>query len=164
MKSTSQRRTAIAALLLAPALVACGFNVQTDQVYQAATGVNDRDGAVDVLNAVIVSGSDGSGTLAVTLVNNDQDDAHELTGITGDDSTATMEAIEVPANGLVNLAESGAVAITGDRVEPGNFVTLTLDFADGQTTELRVPVVAHEDEYDDVPLPKQTKPAAEATE
>ena len=50
MKSPIQRRAAIAALLLAPALTACGFNEQTDQVYQPAVGVNDRSDNVYVLN------------------------------------------------------------------------------------------------------------------
>ena len=71
MKSPSQRRLAIAALLLVPALASCGFNAQTDQVYQAAVGINDRSGEVDILNALIVSGEDGSGTFAGTLVNKD---------------------------------------------------------------------------------------------
>ena len=51
MKSPIQRRVAIAALLLAPALTACGFSEQTDQVYQPAVGVNDRSDTVYVLSA-----------------------------------------------------------------------------------------------------------------
>ena len=48
MKSTSLRRAAIAAAVLAPVLAACGFNAQTDQPYQPAEGVLNRDKDVDV--------------------------------------------------------------------------------------------------------------------
>jgi len=162
VKSASQRRTAFAALLLAPALAACGFGAQTDQVYQAATGIDDRSGEVYLLNALIVSGADGSGTFSATLSN--RSGATELTGIEGDGVTASMEPVPVAAGASVNLAEDGAVSILGDEVEAGGFVSLTLEFTNGQSTEVTVPVVRHEDEYADVPLPKRTKPAGEATD
>lgn len=164
MKSPSQRRAAFAALLLAPTLAACGFNAQTDQVYQPSTGVNDRDGSVDVLNALIVSGTDGSGTFAATLVNNDQDQSDELTGVTGEGVTASMEPVAVSAAGVVNLAESGDVSILGDAVKAGGWVSLTLTFANGDTSSVRVPVVTDTGDYTEVPLPKRTKPADEATD
>ena len=68
-----RRSIAAAALLLAvPALSACGvsFGAPTDQVYNPSVGVDDQSGQVDVLNALIVSGSNGSGTVVATLVNN----------------------------------------------------------------------------------------------
>jgi len=54
-----------AVLLTVPALSACGvsFGAQTDQVYNPSVGVDDRSGAVDVLNALVVSGANGSGTV-----------------------------------------------------------------------------------------------------
>lgn len=64
------RATAIGALALAaPALSSCSFS--TDKVYTPAPGANDRSERVDVLNAVIVSTAPDSGTLVVTLANND---------------------------------------------------------------------------------------------
>ena len=70
-----RRSLAVAALVLtAPVLSSCGvgFGAQTDQVYNPAAGVDVHSGSVDVLNALIVSGTDGSGTVIATLVNNDQ--------------------------------------------------------------------------------------------
>jgi len=64
-----RRLAALALVLLVPSLGACGFGYQTDKVYQPAVGVNNRSGAVAVLGAVVVSGSDGSGTFVTSLVN-----------------------------------------------------------------------------------------------
>ena len=68
-----RRVAALAMVLLAPVLGGCGIagihgnDYQTDQVYQPAVGVNNRSGVVDVLGAVIVSGSDGSGTFIAQM-------------------------------------------------------------------------------------------------
>jgi hypothetical protein len=153
VKSPTQRRTAIAALLLAPALTACGFNVQTDEVYQPAVGVNDRSGTVDVLNALVVSGADGSGTFAGTLVNSDATEDDRLDSVTGPEVTASKSVIPVPAGGTALLGKTGQVTVEGDVVEPGTFVELTFSFASGQTTTVKVPVVAATGDYADVPLP-----------
>lgn len=166
MKSPSRRRAAFAALLLAPALAACGFNVQTDQVYQPAEGVNDRSGEVDILNALVVSGRDGSGTFAGTLVNNNQTDDDKLTSVAGDEVTVNLDApIDVPAAGLVNLADDGDVTVEGTSVKPGGYVTLTFVFSSGQSTKMKVPVVVHGGDYGDVPLPlpKSSKPSDTAS-
>lgn len=154
MKSPIQRRVAIAALLLAPALTACGFNVQTDQVYQPAVGVNDRSGTVDVLNALIVSGTPGSGTFAGTLVNKDATADDQLDGVIGSGVTAARHTVDIPAAGNARLAESGLITLQGDAIEPGAFVELTLSFSSGQSTTVKVPVVAATGDYADVPLPK----------
>lgn len=151
MKSPIQRRAAIAALLLAPALTACGFHVQTDQVYQAAVGPNERDGDVDILNAVIVSAQDGSGTFAGTLVNNDTTTDNSLDSVSGPGITASRRAVEIPAADAVNLGESGLVTISGEEIEPGTFVELTFAFSGGDSVTVDVPVVAAEGPYADVP-------------
>src|SRR6478609_7881275 len=63
--------TAIGALVLAvPALSACGFNYATEREYTPGNGTNYQHGVVDVLNAVIVAGEDGSGTFIASLSNN----------------------------------------------------------------------------------------------
>lgn len=153
MKSPTQRRTAIAALLLAPALTACGFNFQTDQVYQPAVGVNDRSGSVDILNALVVSGTDGSGTFAGTLVNGDATEDDRLEIVTGPDITASKSTVPVPAGGTALLADTGKITVEGSGIEPGTFVELTFSFASGQMTTVNVPVVAATGDYADVPLP-----------
>jgi hypothetical protein len=158
----TQRRVAIAALLLAPALTACGFSQQTDQVYQPAVGVNDRSGQIDILNALIVSGEDGSGTFAGTLVNKNTTEADTLDSVTGPGITASRRSVEIPAGGNALLADTGRVTVTGDGIAPGKFVELTLAFASGQSTTVKVPVVAAEGDYAEVPLPSaSSSPAAE---
>jgi hypothetical protein len=152
---------AAAVLLTAPALSACGINfaAQTDQDYNPAVGVNDRTGMVDVLNALIVSGADGSGTVVATLVNNDQQNADSLRGVAGagDDSGLTASTggtTDIPAGGLLNLAEDGRVSIRGEGITPGSFVEITFSFERGKAVTMKVPVVSSSDsDYSDVPLP-----------
>jgi hypothetical protein len=145
-----RRSIAAAALVLAvPALSSCGvsFGAQTDQVYNPSTGVDDQSGEVDVLNALIVSGTSGSGTVVATLVNKNQDRPDTLTDVTGAgaDSGATVQVsgpTTIPAAGLLDLAKQGGVSIRGQRVSPGNFVTITFSFAHAKTILLEVPVVS----------------------
>jgi hypothetical protein len=152
---------AAAVLLAAPALSSCGvsFGAQTDQVYTPSAGVDDRSGQVDVLNALIVSGTDGSGTVVATLVNNDQQTDDTLKGVSGAGKDAGMTVkpggdTTIPAGGLLNLATKGAVTIRGQRVVPGNFVTITFSFDRAQSVTLDVPVVSHSNpDYAGVKVP-----------
>jgi hypothetical protein len=164
VKSPNQRRAAIAALLLAPVLTSCGFSAQTDQVYQAAVGVNDRSGAVDILNALVVSGTDGSGTFAGTLVNKDLTSADQLESVSGPGITASRRTVEVPAGGTALLAESGDVTLRGSGIEPGTCVELTFTFASGPSTTVKVPVVTATGDYADVPLPKASSSDSSSAE
>ena len=163
MKPTTQRRVAIAALLLAPALTACGFNAQTDQVYQPAVGVNDRSGTVDIIKALVVSGTDGSGTFAGTLVNKDQEEDDRLESVTGTDVTAAPRTVTIPAAKAVPLATSGAVGLTGEGIKAGGWVELTFVFSSGQSTTIKVPVVEATGDYADVTLPSTAKPSAKSS-
>ena len=152
---------AAAVLLAAPALSSCGvsFGAQTDQVYNPSVGVDDRSGQVDVLNALIVSGTDGSGTVVATLVNNDQQTDDTLKGVSGAGKDAGMTVkpggdTTIPAGGLLNLATKGAVTIRGQRVVPGNFVTITFSFDRAQSVTVDVPVVSHSNpDYAGVKVP-----------
>jgi hypothetical protein len=157
-----RRKLAVAAVVLAvPALSSCGvnFSAQTDQVYNPAVGVDDRSGSVDVINALIVSGTDGKGTVVATLVNNDQVNDDTLRGVTGagrdkDLKVTTSGDTTIKAGGLLNLATGGGVAATGKRVVPGNFVTVTFSFDRGQAVTLDVPVVSADNpDYKDVKVP-----------
>ena len=151
-----RRLAALATVLLVPVLGACGpsgfnSNYQTDEIYQPGIGVNERSGTVDVLGAVVVSTSSGRGTFVAGLANNDLEQDDTLNSITGEDVQVTVSTpVQVPAEGFVNLAESGAVSVTGESVRPGEFVRLTLEFASGQTTEINAPVVPYEGEYTDI--------------
>ena len=85
-----------------------------------------------------------------TLSNNDGAEEQSLTGISGGDGAiepAEFEAVTVPADGLVNLAEPPAdIVLTGD-FTAGNFVPLSFDFGNGERISLNVPVVADDTGY-----------------
>lgn len=154
------RRSIVAAavVLAAPVLSSCGFDPMTDQVYNPGVGVNDRDGAVDVLGAMVVSGTDGSGTIVAGLVNNDEVEGDALTGVTGAGQVSSLQVqapgpVEVPAGSLVQLADDGQVTVTGEEVRPGTFVELTFSFRNAESVTLDLPVVAARGDYADVPLP-----------
>jgi hypothetical protein len=152
-----RRSIAAAALLVAaPMLASCGFGEQTDQVYNAAAGVDNRSGSVYVLNALIVSGSKGSGTVVASLVNTDEQNGDVLTGITGDGLTVNGPTrTAVPAGVNVNLSTQGSYSASGQRILPGRFVKLTFTFQRAQQVTLDVPVMsASNPDYSDVPLPK----------
>lgn len=152
-----RRSIAAAALLVAaPMLASCGFGEQTDQVYNAAAGVDNRSGSVYVLNALIVSGSKGSGTVVASLVNTDEQNGDALTGITGDGLTVNGPTrTAVPAGDNVNLSTQGSYSASGQRIVPGRFVKLTFTFQRAQQVTLDVPVMSSSNpDYSGVPLPK----------
>jgi hypothetical protein len=165
------RRSLAAAVLVlaAPVLTSCGGNLdlQTNQVYNPAEGVDERSGEVDVLNALIVSGENGSGTVVATLVNNNQTTEDSLKGVAGAGQDASMQVTPggqtaIPAAGVLNLAEEGRIFVEGERVKAGYFVTMTFSFDRGQAVTVEAPVVnAAEPEYDDIPLPRPTSTATE---
>jgi hypothetical protein len=139
-------------VILVPALGACGFDYQTDQVYQPAVGVNNREGVVDVLAAVVVSGTDGSGTFVASLDNKSQTETAKLTNITGSDGiqVTLVKQVEIPPGELVNLADMGVASVTGQAIQPGGFARLTLEFESGETAEVNAPIVPREGQYSDV--------------
>jgi hypothetical protein len=158
-RSIAQATVVIAAAALSLGLSSCGrgFDQPTDQVYNPAVGVNDQDSDVDVLNAVIVSGTDGSGTLVATLVNNDQENDDALTGISaggGDQAQVTAPSTTtIEAGSLLNLLDEGGAKVEGESVKAGAFITLTFTFERAESATLDVPVVAHgEGAYADVPV------------
>ncbi len=79
---------------------------------QPRRGVDDRSGEVDVLNALVVSGADGSGTLIASLVNNDQTTPTPCAASPAAATTSSLEVTPggdtaIPAAGLLNLATDG---------------------------------------------------------
>ncbi|MCW2736025.1 hypothetical protein [Nocardioides sp.] len=143
--------TAAAVLALAASLASCGFDYATDRDYAVTSGATNRDGDVDVLSAVVVSAAEGSGTFVASLSNNLTDEPQTFTGVSGAEgatiTAAEFDPIEIPAGGLVNLADPPAgIVLTGD-FGPGSVVPLTLDFGDGERVSLNVPVVADDTGY-----------------
>lgn len=140
-----RRTLALATAVLAlPLLASCGFDVATGRVYTPAQGVNQRDASVDVLNAVIVSSEDGSGTFIASFANNDLEEAAAFEALEGiDQAQVTADEftpVQIPAGGFVNLAEEGGVEVSGD-FQLGDFVPLSVQFSSGEQVELDVPTV-----------------------
>lgn len=148
-----RRSTALAAVVigLPLGLSGCGFDAPTDQVYNPAVGVNNQDGQVDVLNALIVSAEDGSGTLVVSLANNDQSEPDALAGVSGQAEVAVSGDAAIPAGGLLVLSDD-TLAVTGESVRKGAFVRLTFTFENAASATVRAPVVGQDGPYADVPV------------
>jgi hypothetical protein len=172
----SRRKLALSfgALVLAvPGVSACGFNYATDREYTPGNGANNQHGTVDVLNAVIVSSEDGSGTFIASLSNNSPDEDIYLEALSfGSNSTiqvAPFDPIEVPAHGLVNLANGQGIKVSGE-LKAGDFITLSLGFDNGEAADLNVHIVVADDEYTDldngtgVPAPAGTPSAEESAQ
>lgn len=151
----SVRRAAGAVVLtvLLPLAAGCGFSDQTDQPFQYATGTNNRTGMVYVLNALVVSGSNGSGRLVAGLTNQDQVHADTLVQVSGSGLQANItKPVTLPPAGLTNLAKGTPITVTGSAIQPGGIVTLTFTFGHAQAATMEVPVVAHNAEYAAIPL------------
>jgi hypothetical protein len=142
--------TTAAVVALAAPLSSCGFDYATDREYRVTSAVDNREGAVDVLNAVVVSAAEGSGTFVASLSNNEPEKEQSLTGVAGQDGAVTaaeFEPITIGPGGLVNLAEPPAdIVLTGD-FEAGDVVPLTVDFGNGERVSLNVPVVLDDSGY-----------------
>lgn len=147
MRAMHLRRTLAllsGALLLTAPLSACGFDKATDRVNNIAAGVTDRDASLDVLNAVIVSAEEGSGTFIATFVNNDTEEEATVEALEGSESArvADFSPITVDPGGLLNLAaeEEEGVAVEGE-VAAGAVVPMRVQLSGGELIELDVPVV-----------------------
>jgi hypothetical protein len=140
-----------ALVLAVPVLASCGFDQATDRVNTIVNGTSDQDGVVDVLNAMVVSSEEGSGTFIATLSNNSPVDAISLDSLSfGSDATvqvAGFDPVEVPPHGLVNLADvEQGIKVAGE-FGAGEFINLTLGFSNGEAAEMQVPVVTEDGDY-----------------
>lgn len=178
MKSPFQRRTAFVAVLLAPALAACGFGAQTDQIYQAAQGVDNRATQVKILNASVVAGENGSGTFTGSF-DNGSGETQTLEKVTAEGVTATKNAasISVLPRQLLNLGKPvegpheemlPLLVLTGDPIIIGKFVRLTFTFSGVGDVTVNVLVVSNSPEvgheFSNVPVPSSAKPSTPAAE
>lgn len=130
-------------------VVGCGsnFNAQTQQQYQPAVGISNREGDVFSVNTLVVTDGEGNGTVVSALINQaDTNDA--LRSVTATDEGRQLQVeplpdsgIALPPNRLVQLGNEGLVRIRDDNLRAGYFVTLTFTFANAAPLELDVPVV-----------------------
>lgn len=144
--------SAAALALLAVPLTAC-TGADTDEIYQPAQGALNRDGDIDVLNALVVSTSEGQGRLIAGLASTGQE-PDELVNVTPAGDTDVQVQLEggdtqIPARGFLQLADDAAANITvsGEQVAPGGYVRLTLEFDKAEPAEVNVPVVAPGEDF-----------------
>jgi hypothetical protein len=137
----------VGALLIAvPGLTSCsatGRDAATNRDdNQIVPGASNRDATVDVLNAVVVSKADGSGTFIATLVNNSADADDTMASLSGlSIKVADFTPVSIPLRGLVNLASADqGIPVTGD-FSAGNYVAVTVGLGSGESVDLNVPVV-----------------------
>jgi hypothetical protein len=155
---------AAGALLSVSLLGGCGFDYATDRVNTIGAGVNDREGDVDVLGAVVIAGEDNSGVFVATLVNKDLENDTSLDAIAPSEQVAPLDAdspIEVVAGGRTSLFDEDAIAVGGE-FGAGDFVEVTLQFASGQVTTVEVPVVTPCHQYSPEALPDVTLPVGDS--
>lgn len=159
------RTVALAAALLlsVPALAACQNQAQTNAIYTPAEGVNDRDGSVDVLNALVVSDNQDGGRIIAGLSNNDTSEADELTGVSVAEGDAQVELgegdTEIPAGGNLQLADDDAAQVLVTGVALGRFVRVTFEFSNADAVTVNMPVVQAGDDFADVEVPGQVSPS-----
>ena len=133
-----------AGLAATAALTACGFSYPSDRVNNPVSGVDYRDGTVEILNAVVVAQQADSGTFVATFVNNSPTKTIGLQSASGDNTA--ISSVDAPSfslrpNGLLNLAEKKGIPVSGT-FALGQFVPISFTFDDGETADLQVPVVA----------------------
>jgi copper(I)-binding protein len=158
---------ATALLLSVPTLAACAA-AATNEVYTPTKGVNNRDGQVDVLHALVVSDGKDGGRLVAGLVNSDQSQEDTLTGVSADGGTAQVKLGDgettIPAGGLLQLANDDAAQVLVSGVKAGGYVRVTFQFADADPATLNVPVVQPGPDFEGVQVPGQVTPSVTAAQ
>jgi hypothetical protein len=163
-----RRRTSalVAGTLVATAaLASCGFDAATDRPYTPGVGVSDQDGQIDVLSAVVVSSAPGQGRFVASLSNSDQQDAGTFDSLSpaggSDVEAAEFAPVEIGPGALVNLVDTDPINLTGD-FEAGQFVTVTIGFASGESSTMDIPVVDNDGYYTDLDGPSGPDATADA--
>lgn len=155
-----RRRTGIALALAGLALAGCGanFNAQSQQQYQPAIGVSNRSGDVYAIDSLVVTDGRGNGTFVSALINQQARD-DTLQSVSAVDAKGSQLQVSAPSSGVrlpagqaVQLANSGAVRVSGASLQAGTFITLTLTFAQAAPLRIQVPVVTTQAPYDKVPV------------
>lgn len=160
LRRPARTTVALATAAMALGLSSCSYDNPTDMVYNPGIGVNDQSSSVDVLNAVIVKGSDTStgGVLVTTLVNNEEQSDDRLAGVeVGPEDqgvdTSFGSSVDIPGGELVDITDEG-IEVSGEGVADGAFITLTYSFANAESVTVQVPVVVQgEGYYEDVETP-----------
>lgn len=136
-----------------------GFDAQTQQQYQPAVGVSNREGDVYAINTLVVTDGQGNGTVVSALINQaDAEDTLASVAATDDRGAALRvqplpdAGISLPTSQLVQLGNDGAVRVSSKDLQAGQFLTLTFTFANAAPLQVDAPVVETGETYADVPL------------
>ncbi|MBW9207170.1 hypothetical protein KV097_14585 [Mumia sp. zg.B17] len=169
---TRSRRALATAVVggLAVLLAGCGtgFEAQTNSVYEASVGTDDRSSDVQVLNALFVKNDDGSGTLSAGLVNQtlkaDRLVEVEVSTLDGTPVDVTFDGpVPVPARRLETLGTKPQVVIEGSELFAGQFLVITYTFANAGDVDMQLPIVTRIPMYDSVAEPGASTPTSPAT-
>lgn len=157
-------RRSLALVCAATAVVGVGgcgssFNAQTQQQYQPAVGVSNRDDAIYAINTLVVTDGEGNGTVVSALINQ-KAAADSLRSVTAvDDQGRELKVLPLPDGGValpsqqaVQLGNDASVRISSDELQAGFFVTLSFTYADAAPLQVDVPVVDQTSTYADVPV------------
>ncbi len=154
------------ALVSVAALNACGanFEAQTQQIYQPADGVNNKDSDVYVMGALVVVGADesigkGSGTVVARLINSADapDTVSSVVATDGEGNEITVGglavSLELQPGESLQLADDASIQLTGDTLEAGKLITLNFTFENAEPVSVQAPVFTNEGVYSDVSIP-----------
>jgi hypothetical protein len=138
-----------AGLAATAALSACGFDYPTDRINNPTSGVDYRDGTVDILNAVVVAKQPDSGTFIATFVNGSPTEAVSLQSASGDNTAianVSASPFTLQPGTLRNLAATSGIPVSGT-FALGQFVNISFQFDDGETADMSVPVVTNDGQW-----------------
>jgi hypothetical protein len=156
---TTRNSAVVASACFALSGCAASFSAQTLQPYQPAEGISNRSGQVYALDTLVVADGKGNGTVVSALINQryHQDALKSVTA--SDDKGSPLKVQPLASGGIalpygqsVQIGNSGAVRISGKRVDAGLFVTLTFTFAQAAPVTIKVPVLSRGSIYSKIPV------------
>lgn len=158
---------AVVTVLLATGCLS-NFDAPTQEPYQPGPGISDREGDVYVINALVVSGEDGSGTLVGSFVNQQPSTDYlvemvasdssggelrtsQLPSVSSDEGSGGGEAprtgLTLPSHRAVQLPKDAQLEVSGESVVPGRLVTLEMTFRTGEPVNVEIPVFSEDNSY-----------------
>ena len=141
--------TAAAVIALAAPLTSCGFDYATERDYTPAGGANNREGVVDLLSAVVVSGAEGPApswprcpTTTASTSRASPPSPPVTPALTARPSRppSSSPSPSRPPAWSTWPSRRPTSSVTGD-FAAGDFVALSFDFGNGERVSLNVPVV-----------------------
>lgn len=160
---------AVAAVTVSALVTACGAgnNAPTSQRYNVADGLQASEGAIRVLNALVVAGKTGDGTLSLTIVNSDPTQQIALQGIEVGKAAAVLAGSDGNIGPRQTLSIGPTMKVQGGvpagTVTAGSYVPLVLHFTGATATvTMNAAVVPADSYYASLsPAPAATPTAAE---